>query len=69
MAGIVPSYFLVKLQVHPSLGVGLKARLAVVFQQDISDVFQQCISDLSISHDVCLLVIEIDFNMQLRNAR
>ena len=50
--------------------IALKARLAVVFQQDIAQVFQQCISDIIFSHDVCLLVIEmIDCNLRLRSAK
>ena len=49
--------------------VGLKTRLVIMFQQDISEVFQQCISDIIVICDVCLVVIEADSNLWLRSAK
>lgn len=69
MGGTLASYFLQNFIYSCLWDVGLKARLAVVFQHDISAVFQQRISDISISHYVCLLAIEIDSNLQLRSAK
>jgi len=40
-----------------------------MFQQDISEVFQQCISDIIVICDVCLVVIEADSNLWLRSAK